>query len=500
VQALRQGSGLVIVVDGLASDGDARALAATISDVANDARREGIEAPAVVQCVLTSQGELRGPGGARRSVKLGRLTEEEQQAVCRRWMARFGKENVSDQQVRAAVRKADSMLPLYLVLFSNEASLHAIFETIGDALDSYPQNIHELWGKKTLRRLEQDCDVGLVAYFMQHLLGASVGGMSVRHLKACAAQHQPLLARVPVPEQSQMIDSIAANLRPFVYTRDGDHLFLRSATLRTSSMRHYAPRALQQDRVRERLVLLTQQNQGVWGQARKQIVHLQPEPLGKDGAAPPLSYAAHSTWAFDWVFEQVHRNLQVKMEDRQLNCHGSDLVSALVSPEVAKDRPSYFEVKIDKCDSDVSIKVGLFIASTDRDMRLVPHRRAVSQHLNGWLLNCKNGNLVNNSTGNEWLPREPRLVCKGSTVGICVPRSVSPPPSRVTSLAMMMMMRECVRGVRARGPHVTACPCALSACLVVCDHFLCIQASWSTRLWEGCRRASTASTSRMTCR
>ena len=421
---LARGTGVLIVLDGCTQEADLRAFAANMSDVAKEAGRRGIRAPAVLQCVVTSNVKLEGPAGARLCVKLGRLTLAEKQAVCRRWMARFGKDRVSEQQVMKAVRKAHSHLPLYLVLFCSEASLHAVFESIDDALEGYPEELEELWARSTLRRLEDGSHRALVAYFMQHLLAAPQG-MSLRHIRACAARQAHLRAALPVAEQSQMIDFIAVNLRTFIYARDSDHIFLRSETLRQCTMARYAPRAMRHSQVVTRLEQVAAQGEGVWTAARNSIVH---QPAHVDSArrqatTAAAAYDGRAEWAMDWVFDAVHRNLQVKMEGRQVSCmRGEDVVTALVQPEAAKDRCSYFEVKIESC-GQVNIKVGFLINPTEQHLRRVPDRQAASQQANGWLFNCRNGNLVNKSIGNEWLklaqsPHEPHpCVAKGSAIG-----------------------------------------------------------------------------------
>lgn len=415
----------MIVLDGCTQEADLRAFAANMSDVAKEAGRRGIRAPALLQCLVTSHVKLEGPAGARLCVKLGRLTLAEKQAVCRRWMARFGKDRVSDQQVMKAVRKAHSHLPLYLVLFCSEASLHAVFESIDDALEGYPEELEELWARNTLRRLEDSSHRALVASFMQHLLAAPLG-MSLRHLRACVARQVHLCAALPVAEQSRMMDFIAVNLRTFIYARDSDHIFLRSETLRQCTMARYAPRAMQHSQVVTRLAQVAAQGEGVWSAARNSIVH---QPAHGDSArrqatTAATAYDGRAQWAFEWVFDAVHRNLQVKMEGRQVSCvRGEDVVTALVQPEAAKDRCSYFEVKIESCESQVNIKVGFLIDPTEQHLRRVPDRQAASQQANGWLFNCRNGNLVNKSTGNEWLKlaqstQEPHpCIAKGSAIG-----------------------------------------------------------------------------------
>ena len=85
--------------------------------------------------------------------------------------------------------------------------------------------------------------------------------------------------------------------------------------------------------------------------------------------------------------------------------------------------PQHFEVKIEKAQNS-SIKIGFFYYYDDKDMKKVTGSCAASQHKNGWLYNCKNGNLVNNSQGNEW-NQLTEAQTSPKTVGMLM--SVSPP-------------------------------------------------------------------------
>ena len=127
----------------------------------------------------------------------------ERKAICRRWFAKLGKENPSEQQVNTASRpEAASHLPLYLVLFCSEAAHHAIFETIDVAISEYPLQIGDLWVKKTLARLEgaHDEHAAIVKFFMQQLLAAR-GGISLTQIKDAAANQPHLFSNhVSLPE------------------------------------------------------------------------------------------------------------------------------------------------------------------------------------------------------------------------------------------------------------------------------------------------------------
>ena len=89
---------MLIVLDGLAVT-DARAFAAYMSEVNTIAKRYRFEAPARLQTVVSCDEQMKGPEGARACVKLGLMCVREQQAVSRAWFRKFGKENVSDEQV-----------------------------------------------------------------------------------------------------------------------------------------------------------------------------------------------------------------------------------------------------------------------------------------------------------------------------------------------------------------------------------------------------------------
>jgi len=98
LEALKRKCAVLIVLDGLAVT-DMRAFAAHMSDVNTIAKRHQFEAPARLQTIVSCDEKLMGPEGARACVKLGLMSVSEQQAVSRAWFRKFGKENVSDEQV-----------------------------------------------------------------------------------------------------------------------------------------------------------------------------------------------------------------------------------------------------------------------------------------------------------------------------------------------------------------------------------------------------------------
>ncbi len=395
---------MLLVVDGLAPE-HAREFALHMCAVATAARRENLT-PALLQTVLSCQEKLAGPAGPRACVKLGRLTVTEQQAVCRRWFARFGKENVSDDQVNKVVRKAASHLPLYIVLFCAEAASHSIFETINEAMDTYPDEIPSMWQYRVLARLEglHEGNAPIVKHLMQHLL-ATTGSVQLQQIKASAAKDK-LLCTVTMnaAELSRRMDEMIAILRPFLYSSalstggtHGECIALHHRVLREASMYHYAPKVARLFAARRGLEKLLKESEGLWGQSRTSVVQR------SSASVPATLHGLASEWVYDWVFFNMHRNLQVKMNGRQLSCLGGEVVSALVQPEADKKRKSYFEVQIEGCDKDCSIKVGIFIVTNDRDLKLVPDKLAASQQKGGWFYNCKNGNIVNNANGNQWI-------------------------------------------------------------------------------------------------
>ena len=71
--------------------------------------------------------------------------------------------------------------------------------------------------------------------------------------------------------------------------------------------------------------------------------------------------------AHSWKFDKCHSNLQVKMEGRQLVCSGGEVATALVSPDVSKEKTSYFEVQIETSNAECSIKIGFYISDKARD-------------------------------------------------------------------------------------------------------------------------------------
>lgn len=410
---------MLLFVDGLAPE-QGRAFASHMCEVATAARREKLEAPALLQAVLTSHEKLVGPAGPRTRVKLGRLTVTEQQAVCRKWFARFGKENVSDDQVNKAVRRSASHLPLYLVLFCAEAASHAIFENIDAVMDSYPDEISPLWRNRVLARLEDlhENNGPVVKHFIRHLLAAT-GGTQVQQIKASAFQDTQLCTgTMNEAELSRRIDEIAGILRPFLHSSAGERIALHHRVLRESSMHHYTPKVARLFVARRRLQKLVKDSEGVWSQSRTSVVASSNNVVAESAA---IVDDGRNRWVYDWEFFKMHRNLQVKMQGRLLSFLGGDVACALVQPPVDKQAKSYFEVHIESCDKDCSIKIGIFIATKPTDLKLVPDQLAASQQKGGWLYNCKNGNIVNNANGNEWVKITPGSQCeKGGTVGVLV--------------------------------------------------------------------------------
>jgi len=108
------------------------------------------------------------------------------------------------------------------------------------------------------------------------------------------------------------------------------------------------------------------------------------------------------------------------MNRLQLLCTQDDKGTALVHPPLDKDQPSYFEVRVETCDDECSIMVGIMLANRDR-LKLVPQRFCAAQNAGGWLFNCKNFNLVHDSRGFDWIKRsEDARVKPASTVGVYV--------------------------------------------------------------------------------
>ena len=263
--AMQRGLTVLLAVDGFAPT-EARQLAAFVGALVMDAKRLGVAPPAALQCIVTCEEKLVGPAGPRTVVHIGRLTVGEQEAVCRKWLARFGKENVSPAHLEKVRGRTDSHLPLYLVLFSYEASLHAVFESVNSALEKYPEQLPELWTRKTLKRLEETTDVAVVRFFMRHLL-ASQHGMSLTQLKAAARGNADLRKLAPAAV-SRMLDVIADNLRIFLTSLDEDVMSLDSSTLRRSSMHAYAPKALRRYMARAQLKKWVDATEGAWSRSR----------------------------------------------------------------------------------------------------------------------------------------------------------------------------------------------------------------------------------------
>lgn len=72
-----------------------------LCDVVRKSLKEAreINSDAVVQCVMGCRSAPRLRQGGCQEVILEKLNEEEQKGVLKKWMARFGKENVSDPLV-----------------------------------------------------------------------------------------------------------------------------------------------------------------------------------------------------------------------------------------------------------------------------------------------------------------------------------------------------------------------------------------------------------------
>jgi len=322
---------------------------------------------------------------------------------------------VTDEQVEKAVRRPQAHLPLYLVLFCSEASLHAIFESIGQTMDTYPNSIEEMWTKKTLKRLEglHGEHEPLVKFFMQNLVASESEGMSLSLLKETAKYHDSLKT-IEIAEQSRLIDKMADNLRTFLYTQGGDSgvISLRSRILLAESLRMYAPsaawRSNTEQTFREKMTRLD----GLWKNARSALQHIEQKPK------EPCDIASVCKRAHMWTFDKCHRHLQVKAEKLSALGTISGTATALVSPDISSDCPSYFEVNVETCTALASIKIGFLYSCNKDDIKKVPEERAASQNKNGWLYNSKNGARTNEPS----FPNRIRKLCSSGWKGLLTSR------------------------------------------------------------------------------
>ena len=214
LMALEKEHAVLLILDGLPASG-ARQVAAHVGEVARQAQRLPCAAHAVLQCIVSCDEPLQGPNKKKRTtVKLGKLSPAEQKAVCSKWFARFGKENVSDEQIQCVLKsggmaRPEAHLPLYLVLFASEASQLGIFENINAAMQAFPDDTAELWVRKTLNRLEEATHPRLVRLYMHHLLAAE-NGLNLKQLKDTASGDKALGKAVGA-SQAQL-----AQVTPFV--------------------------------------------------------------------------------------------------------------------------------------------------------------------------------------------------------------------------------------------------------------------------------------------
>ena len=215
----------------------------------------------------------------------------------------------------------------------------------------------------------------------------------------------------------QMIDTVTDNLSIFLYSDQRDVVWMRSETLRLSSMQKYAPKAMRRYEARNTLDKIIKMTQGVWSQARRAV----PAAAAHQAVDQTYVAATKKTTTFCWTFERLHHSLNRTMDNRQVKSTDDKEVRSALAGPMDKETPQYFEVKIENCDDACSIRIGFFIVCDKTAIERVPKRFAASQHKDGWLFNCKNNNVVNNSIGFECIEKNAdTTVQRGSTVGVLV--------------------------------------------------------------------------------